>query len=77
MNGMYVYLNPRSLGLPDEIPESIAGNKNPMQWASGIGLGGYYLIGKVQHRIDNRGYFTTFTAIPDNVNWHVTTKCAK
>jgi len=67
MNGMYVYINPRSLGLPDTLPETLAGKMNPMEWASGIGLGGYYLIGQVKHRIDNRGYFTSFKAVPDNV----------
>ena len=67
LNGMYVYINPRSLGLPDKLPETLAGQLNPMEWAGNVGLGGYYLINRVKHQIDSRGYSTSFYALPDNV----------
>ena len=38
-----------------------------MEWAGNVGLGGYYLINRVKHQIDSRGYSTSFYAIPDNV----------
>lgn len=67
LNGMYVYINPRSLGLPDKLPETLAGQLNPMEWAGNVGLGGYYQINRVKHQIDSRGYSTSFYALPDNV----------
>jgi len=67
LNGMYVYINPRSLGLPDQLSETLAGQLKTMEWAGNVGLGGYYQITKVKHQIDSRGYSTSFYAIPDNV----------
>jgi len=66
LNGMYVYINPRSLGIPDSITEDIAGGINKYIWASNVGLGGYYLVNQVTHTLDSRGYTTSFLATPEN-----------
>ena len=66
LNGMHIYINPRSLGLPDSITTDIAGGINKYEWASNVGLGGYYQVLRVTHMLDSRGYMTTFDAIPQN-----------
>jgi len=66
LNGMNIYINPRSLGLPDSITTDIAGGINKYEWASNVGLGGYYQVLQVTHTLDSRGYMTTFDALPQN-----------
>ena len=68
-NGMYVFLSPRSLGLPDTIPQRITalpGSANPYIWAEAVGIGGYYIATRVDGVIDSSGYAITFRGTPES-----------
>jgi hypothetical protein len=66
-NGNFIYLEPRSLGVPSELPKSLKGEVPSYEWAAYIGLAGYYLVVKTTHKITRQGYTTSVYGQPDYV----------
>ena len=65
-NGNYIYLEPRSLGVPSNLPKSLKGEVPAYEWASYIGLAGYYLVTRTTNTVTRQGYTTTVYGKPDS-----------
>ena len=57
--GMFVYVNPRALGIGDTFERT----PTDRSWSNLMGLGGYHLVTEVAHTISRDGFHTTVKAL--------------